>query len=131
MRLVSFEPLGSYLVNKLTGHFICSQLPISEEVFHLRHTLAKVNRTEWLDYFNQLFALVVSGQLVMPEPSAIFPIEDYKNALKAQEESGRQGKILFKILTSKGDSTDRNRCIYQRLLVSKGELGVLHKVKKT
>lgn len=91
-----FRTIGLLSGKQVDWPFICSQLPISAEVFHLRHTLAKVNRTEWLDYFNQLFALVVSGQLVMPEPSAIFPIEDYKNALKAQEESGRQGKILFK-----------------------------------
>ncbi len=66
-----------------------------------RHTLAKVNRTEWLDYFDQLFALIASGQLVMPEPSAIFPIEDYKNALKAQEESGVKERYFLNSKTQR------------------------------
>ncbi|WP_455462183.1 zinc-binding dehydrogenase [Streptococcus salivarius] len=91
-----FRTIGLLSGKQVDWPFIGSQFPISAEVFHLRHTLAKVNRTEWLSYFVQLFDLITSGQLVMPEPSAIFPIEDYKKALKAQEEPGRQGKILFK-----------------------------------
>jgi putative oxidoreductase len=90
-----FRTIGLLSGKQVDWPFISSQFPISAEVFHLRHSLAKVNRTEWLSYFDQLFEWIGSGQLVLSEPSDIFSIEDYKKALVAQAEPDRQGKILF------------------------------------
>lgn len=90
-----FRTIGLLSGQQVDWPYICRQLPISAEVFHLRHILASSSQEDWQSYFNDLFNLMLSGQLILPKPSAIFPIEDYKKALTAQEEPGRQGKIMF------------------------------------
>lgn len=90
-----FRNIGLLSDQQVDWPYICSQLPISAEVFHLRHILASSSQANWQSYFNDLFNLMLSGQLILPKPAAIYPIEDYKKALAAQEHPGRQGKIMF------------------------------------
>lgn len=90
-----FRTIGLLSGRQVDWPYICSQLPISAEVFHLRHTLSSSSQEDWQSYFNDLFNLMLSGQLILAKPTAIYPIEDYKKALKAQEHPGRQGKIMF------------------------------------
>ena len=90
-----FRTIGLLSGQQVDWPFICSQLPISAEVFHLRHTLASSSQEDLQSYFNDLFNLMLSGQLILAKPAAIYPIEDYKKALEEQEEPGRQGKIMF------------------------------------
>lgn len=90
-----FRTIGLLSGQQIDWPYICSQLPISAEVFHLRHTLASSSQEDWQSYFNDLFNLMSAGQLILAKPAAIYPIEDYKKALEAQEHPGRQGKIMF------------------------------------
>ena len=90
-----FRTIGLLSGQQVDWPYICSQLPISAEVFHLRHTLASSSQEDWQSYFNDLFNLMLSGQLMLAKPAAIYPIEDYKKALEAQQQPGRQGKIMF------------------------------------
>ena len=73
------------------------ELPISTEVFHLRHWIDQSTQEEWQEPFNELFEWMKEGMLLIPKPWKTYLLEHYQDAIQEATSPQKEGKVLFKI----------------------------------
>lgn len=78
-----FETLGLFSGQQVDWQMI-AKLPITAEIFHLRHWNAKLSVAEWQEMMTTVVDLVRSNQLKIENPVKIFHYKDYKKALESE-----------------------------------------------
>ena len=91
-----FRTIGLLSGEQVDWLLIKNCLPISAEIFHLRHWLENVSNEVWQQTFTSVFYRIKSGEWHLPEPAVIYPLSDYKYALREINHSARDGKIMIK-----------------------------------
>lgn len=96
-----FRTIGLLSGEQVDWRLLQTTLPISAELFHLRHWIDSVSIEAWQQAFASVFTYLKSGVWQLPEPASSYPLTEYKEALIMLHQANRKGKIMLQCNSGK------------------------------